>query len=166
MKHNKYFTNYKESKNRFQLVFIQSIFGQCCNTHQVDTNKPVTEGLVLRFHFAATNSIAQQCPMYYIGRCVRSYIGLLFVITDRCLIQLNYEYQIVPSPLYPFSSQPKVAITIEMLCYYPSPQKEDWKSLPNVVWSVPFPWAHFQWCSVAAFPPYEWFRIRRDLFTA
>lgn len=121
----KYFTNYKESKNIFQLVFIRNIFGQCCNTHQIDTNKPVTEGLVLRFHFAATSSIAQKCSMYYIDRCVGTYIGLLFVITDRGPIQLNYEYQIVPSPLYPFSSQRKVAITIEMLCHYPSPRKKD-----------------------------------------
>lgn len=125
MEHNKYFTNYKENKNRLQLVFIRSIFGQCCNTHQIDINKPVTEDLILHFHFAATNSIAQQYSMYYIDRRVRSYIGLLFVITDRCPIQLNYEYQIVLSPLYPFSSQPKVAITIEMLCYYPSSRKED-----------------------------------------
>lgn len=77
------FANYKESKNIFQLVFIRSIFGQCCNTHQIDINKPVTEGLVLRFHFAATNSISQQCSMHYIDRCVGTYIGLLFVITDR-----------------------------------------------------------------------------------
>lgn len=121
----KYFTNYKESKNRLQLVFIRSIFGQCCNAHQIDTNKPVIEGLVLRFYFPTTNSITQHGSMYYIDRCVGTYIGLFFVITDRGPIQLNYEYQIVPSPLYPFLSQPKVAITIEMLCHYPSPRKED-----------------------------------------
>lgn len=53
----------------------RSIFGECCNAHQIATNKPVIEGLVLRLHFPATNSIAQQGSMYY--------VDLFFVITDR-----------------------------------------------------------------------------------